>query len=230
MEKSTERTTHGRKSGRVRIRKKKTIGGVSKKNKGGDPGIINRKRPQGRPRILSQPIDTQGMRTLEDWLPGRSPEEKMKEIENETEGTAGETSPSKGMEEQKGMQQQQQQVVTAEEHKRLPQQIRQPTEKSSKRTLSDTQMQRSTASESAEGGDTLRLLEEEGEQLSQPKRQRRITDYTQMLPQKSEEKQKLDGETSIKDNKYSEEKGRTQTLEGKSSLEDMTPVAPTPTL
>ena len=88
----------------------------------------------------------------------------------------------------------------------------------------------STRHPSPEKGDSQRLLDTGGEQLSQPKRQKGITDYSQMCIQKPSERNKMDGEVFITDAKHPEEAGGAQTPAEKSHEEDATPRASTPSL
>ena len=144
------------------------------------------------------------MQTLEDWLPGRSPVKETEKMVKATEGSSGKMGQAEEDLVQESPQQCQQQTALMGMHHGQPRRRSQLPPKSNKRHLSCIQGQEEKSPENPYQGDTHRLLEAEGEQLSQPKRQKRITDYPQMVSQKPVERNRLDGEETAVDAKYLE--------------------------
>ena len=159
-----EQTGRNRTSKRIRIKKKKIVGGISKRNKGRELRTPYRIKKQERPKALTAPKDIQGMQTLEDWLPGRSPikqdgtndvEEDLQQVEVELENPR------------------QRPLIMGTQQWQQPQEGKSQG-KSNKRTLPDSQARRTEAIISEERGeDQQRLLDAEGDQLSRPKRQKK---------------------------------------------------------
>ena len=151
------------------------------------------------------------MQTLEDWLPGRSPMKGTEDTDIEMTGSNGKMATAGEDSDQEGPQQHQQQIVITRMHHGQPQSDSTPPMKDSKRSLSAIQGGGKKSPDNPYLGDLRRLLDAEGEQLSQPKRQKRITDYPQMILQKPAERYSVDGEESAGDGQQPEEAGVNQT-------------------